>query len=544
MFDPKKMISPFQSAVKAVDSKDLIYRLLIDKYNTVVNKVYHQNNRANTLATCTQIDTDTGKPFTRDIEYDRLDIGLWSKQNTEEYIDELDIRRRLLISGCVNKTSIDVGVAALTKTLYNDHHILISEADLTYGKNRTYLTVDTDFGKAYNLINCITYKNVVSYTSGKIVVNHCNVGRKTPLPYNGKMMLGFNLIRTNQPGESIQLRLPVVTDTDNWNVLIEGVDNFINTGPGALWLKIQLSEFSDYWTIYDANGTVGTFDATEVNILTLELVEGALVVRGKSVNGESQELQFEPQEPINEHIFQRITAYSRNPYTTRFQLEINSTGIEEPVEVDVNLAVNNTIYAHPLSNALTGRIDVPLTLSDLRAVNYREVAQHTYRTKPTQTFEYGSIDRVMLMDDDKTLLVNIKIVDLPNLIRSNKISKLVFDSYSLVKNGYEYGTYVYEIRSVDLENETMHLVMTYRGDVIHEDPVAPLPTQDTFEFQISWQYSNVMYNQATFDLGRPLNDILQSVNKQQNFKVTIYMKSKQALPEVIYTKSMSDLIIG
>lgn len=544
MFDPKKLISPFQSAVNAVDSKDPIYKLLIDQYNTVVDKVDYQNKRTNTLATCTQIDVSTGKPFTRAIEYDRLDIGLWSEKNTKEYIDKLGVRRRLLLSGGVNKTTVDVTVPVLTTTLYNDHGILISEADLTYGEDRTYSTVDTDFGKAYYLVNCTTYGNVVTYTGGDVIVNHLNVGRTTLLPSDSDLKAGFRLLRTNQPGESVQIKLPVIGNTDKWTVLIESVDNLINNTPGVLWLKIELSDFGDYWTVYDSTGVIGTFDATEVNTLTLESVEGALVVRGNLVNGETQDLQFEPQEPVDEHIFQRITAYSNNPFATTFQFEMNSTPVEVPVEVDVNLAVNNTIYAHPLSNALTGRIDAPLTLSDLRAVNYNEAGQDTYKASATKVFDYGSIDRVVLMDNTKTLIPEIKIVDLPNLIRTNKISKLVFEIYSFVKNGFEYGTYVYEIVSVDPDNDTMHTIISYRGVILEENETATIPTSDTFAFQISTQYANVTFNSAMFSLDRPLNDTSKTVFKQQNLKVGVYMKGKQVLPEVVYTKSLTNLIIG
>lgn len=544
MFDPKKMISPFQSVVKAVDSKDPIYRLLIDKYNTIVNKVEHQDKRTNTIATCTQIDSKTGNPFIRQVEYDRLDIGLWAEKNTTKYIDSTGVLRRSLISGGVDKSMVDVDVSVLTSTLYNDHNILISEADLTYGKDKSFSTIDTEFGKAYYMVNCTIYGKVVTYTGGKAIVNHLNVGRTNLLPSDTDIKPALSLVRTNQTGETIELKLPNIGNSDKWTVQIESVRNLTDNTNSVLWLKIELSGFGNYWNVYDGTGLIGTFDATIVNTLTISSNESGMVIQGMSTGGVSQELQFEPQSPVTDYVLQRVTAYSNNPYATTFQFEMNASTVEEAEAIDVNVVRNNTISAHPLSNALTGRVDAPMTLTDLRTVNYQEVAQHTYRTKSTQTFEYGSIDRVALMNDSKTLLANIKIVDLPNLIRSNKISKLAFNSYSLVKNGYEYGTYVYEIRSVDVENETMHLVMTYRGDVIHEDPVAPLPTQDTFEFQISWQYSNVMYNQAMFDLGRPLNDILQSVNKQQNFKVTIYMKSKQALPEVIYTKSMSDLIIG
>lgn len=544
MFDPKKMISPFQSVVKAVDSKDPVYRLLIDKYNTIVNKVEHQDRRTNTIATCTQIDSKTGSPFTRQVEYDRLDIGLWAEKNTTEYVDSDGVRRRSLISGGVDKSMVDVDVSVLTSTLYNDHNILISEADLTYGKDKSYSTIDTEFGKAYYLVNCTIYGKVVTYTGGEAIVNHLNVGRTNLLPSDTDIKPALSLVRTNQTGETIELKLPNIGNSDKWTLQIESVRNLADNTNSVLWLKIELSGFGDYWNVYDGTGLIGTFDATIVNTLTISSNESGMVIQGMSTGGESQELQFEPQSPVTDYVLQRVTAYSNNPYATTFQFEMNASTVEEAEAIDVNVVRNNTISAHPLSNALTGRVDAPMTLTDLRAVNYQEVAQHTYRTKATQTFEYGSIDRVALMDNDKMLLVNIKISDLPNLIRSNKISKLVFDSYSLVKNGYEYGTYVYEVRSVDVENETMHLVMTYRGDVIHEDPVAPLPTQDTFEFKISWQYSNVMYNQAMFDLGRPLNDTLQSVNKQQNFKVTVYMKGKQTLPEVVYTKSIAGLIIG
>lgn len=561
MFDPSKLISPFQSTVNAIDAKDPIYKLLIDKYNAKVQSVNHQNKRTNSLAVIEQIDPKTKIPFTRQIEYDRLDIGEWMTVNTTTYVDKFGISRRSLISGNVNESSINVDIPTLATVLYDTHNIFISESDLTYGANRRFEPVNTDYGTAYILLNCTTYGDVVSYTSGNTVVNHLNIGRSIPIKDDNNILPGFSITRNQIDNETLQIKLPILDAIDDWSIMIESINNLTDKLAGVFWLKIELTEGATAWNVVDSKGNVATLDANVVNPITIRRVDDVITLTGTSTFGESETFIFETDAVTSEYVLQRITAYSRNPYATTLQFEMSSDSEplpetdEEPVvaaispdaNVTLDLVKDNTISAHPKSNALVGRIDMPVTLTDLISVNYKEYAKDTYKTASNVKYKHGIIDRVSSITEDKMIKGVVKVAGLPELIRSGKFNKITFNGYSKSNNGYDHGVWSFEVLSVNLEANTMSVVIRHRNEPAVTITDLDIPSDDEFKYEVCSGYMR-------FDLDMRqwwVPDYYGShgvgdgrLIKQQNVAVGLYLNVETVLPTVTYTKEIEDYQIG
>lgn len=579
MFNPNAMISPWDSVVKEIDSKDPVYRLLIDRYNIKVNSVSSQDKRTNTIATCEQVNSVTNKPYTRQIEYDRLDIGQWAVNNTEVYTDKFGIKRRTLLSGSVNSSSINVDIPTLATTLYENHNILVSEADLTYGEDKSFTPVNTDYGKAYYLLNCTTYGDVVTYTSGKTIVNHLNVGRETPLRDDSAILPSFSITRDQINNETLQIKLPKLSTIDDWGIMFESVNNLVDKSSGVFWVKVELSNDSKQWNVVSVDGQAGAFAAGFVNTITVTRNDNSITLTGTNLNDVVETITVEIMLPVDDYLLQRITSYSRNPYATTFQFEMTSDSSlidEQPPEINpdidpelqpvttfnsvfdsplmspttpsssntvVDLIKNNTISAHPKSNALTGRIDLPITLSDLTSVNYKEYAQNTYRASSAVKYKMGTIDRVSTIDSEKLIKGEFKITGLPELIRTGKFNKITFRGHSKLNNGYDHGVWSFEVMSVNLEANTMKVVIRERNKDALILESHPIPTVDTFKYEVCSDYMR-------FDLGANAwwvsdyygdNGVgIGTSIKQQNVAVSLYLNTEMVLPEVTYTKTITN----
>lgn len=571
MFNPTIMISPWDSVVKEIDSKDPIYRLLIDRYNVKVNSVKNQDKRANTIATCEQINSVTNKPYTRQIEYDRLDIGQWADSNTEVYTDKFGIKRRTLLSGSVNGSSINVDIPTLTTVLYESHNILISEGDLTYGDDKSFTPVNTDYGKAYYLLNCTTYGDVVTYTNGKTIVNHLNVGRETPFKEDSAILPSFSITRDQINNETLQIKLPKLGTTDDWGIMFESVNNLIDKNSGVFWVKLELSNDSKQWDIINIDGKIGAFTAGSTNTITITRNDNVLTLTGKNLNDIIETVSLEIKLPVDDYLLQRITSYSRNPYATTFQFEMSSDSslIDEPqLKVNselafsslfdsppplsittsssnnsVDLIKNNTISAHPKSNALTGRIDMPITLSDLTSVNYKEYAQNTYRTSNSVKYKMGTIDRVSTITSEELIKGEFKIAGLPELIRTGKFNKITFKGHSRLNNGYDHGAWSFEVVSVNLEANTMKVIIRERNKDALILESHPIPTDSIFKYEVCIDYMRFDLDEDTWWVSDYYGD--NSVGdgttiKQQNVGVSLHLNTEMVLPEVTYTKTITN----
>lgn len=551
MFNPKVMTSPWQTVVNAIDSKDPIYRLLLDRYNAKVQSVKHQDKRTNTLALIEQTNAITKKPYTREIEYDRLDIGAWIAANTTVYTDKFDIKRRSLISGSVNTSSVNVDIPTLTNVLYQNHGIFISEADLTYGQDKSFKPVDTAYGMAYYLLNCTTYGDLVTYIGGNTLISHLNIGRANQSTSDSLILPGFSITRDQANDEVLQLKLPKLGDVDDWTVMFESVNNLTDKSAGVFWLKIELSADGSQWRVIDATGTTALLDATIVNTVTIVRSENVILLSGTVPSGESSTFDFEISEPIDDYILQRVTAYSKNPYATTLQFEMTSDGESIPVndpESDllqnhpIDLVKNNTILAHVNSNALTGRVDMPITLTDLIAVNYKEHARDTYKASTSVKYKYGVIDRVTTITHDEMVKGEITIPNLPELIRTGKFNKITFNGYSRINNGYDHGVWTFELKSVDLEASTMSIIIRERNELPLTIDALPIPVTNEFKYEVCADYMK-------FDLGDDswyvsdhtgTNIVGNGPIKQQNVAVGLYLNTEMMLPELTYTKTIEE----
>lgn len=382
MFDPTKLVTPFDTVVKATNER--VRKLLIDESNTVVNRIESHTGYFNTKALVDNVDSDgVVVRADREILYNRVDVGEFVNGVAIETKDIYDVPNKNIITDYVTQTNTNPSVDDLVTLFNNEYNLPVEVNDLTMVPRTQVTGRDTSFGRVYKDINCKITTGSVMHSGGNIVVHQ----RTDTHPFS------YNKIATSKPGfmvyrewthnDILEFTLPDIESVaqSGWEVMFEDVKSTQQLGNGDLWFKIKHDTSTSKWIYESINSTRLEIDATSLVKVKVSVIDGTLTVECLSfVNNNAYESIGVDTVVKLTHTrgLQRVTAHSINPNPTLFNLKVKLTQSE--VSDAKGLITNdksydytyNQLQASPSTNALTGLVDKNIVITNYNVVNYAE----------------------------------------------------------------------------------------------------------------------------------------------------------------------------
>lgn len=382
MFDPTKLVTPFDTVVKATNER--VRKLLIDESNIVVNSIESHTGYFNTRALVDNVDSDgVVVRAGREILYNRVDIGEFVNGVAIETKDIYDVPNKNIITDYVTQTNTNPSVDDLVTLFNNEYNLPVEANDLTMVPRTQVTGRDTSFGRVYKDINCKITTGSVMHSGGNIVVHQ----RTDTHPFS------YNKIATSKPGfmvyrewthnDILEFTLPDIESVaqSGWEVMFEDVKSTQQLGNGDLWFKIKHDTSASKWIYESISGTRMEIDATSLVKVKVSVIDGTLTVECLSfVNNNAYEsIGVDTVVKLTQSRgLQRVTTHSINPNPTLFNLKVKLTQSE--VSDAKGLITNdksydytyNQLQSSPLTNALTGLVDKNIVITNYNVVNYAE----------------------------------------------------------------------------------------------------------------------------------------------------------------------------
>ena len=382
MFDPTKLVTPFDTVVKATNER--VRKLLIDESNTVVNSIESHTGYFNTRALVDNVDSDgVVVRADREILYNRVDIGDFVNGVAIETNDIYDVPNKNIITDYVTQTNTNPSVDDLVTLFNNEYNLPVEANDLTMVPRTQVTGRDTSFGRVYKDINCKITTGSVMHSGGNIVVHQRTDTH--PFSYNkiATSKPGFMVYREWDHGEILELTLPDIESVaqSGWEIMFEDVKSTQQLGNGDLWFKIKHDTSASKWIYESISGTRMEIDATSLVKVKVSAIDGMLNVECLSlVNNNAYESIGVDDAVKLTHTrgLQRVTAHSINPNPTLFNLKAKLTqsealNTEDLITNDKSYDYTyNQLQASPSTNALTGLVDKNIVITNYNVVNYAE----------------------------------------------------------------------------------------------------------------------------------------------------------------------------
>lgn len=424
MFDPTKLESPLNHVIDSITPN--IDKIVLNADTTRVVSLKPTAPYYNTQATVHDYDSVSSVVSnTRDVNYNRIDIGKYiearAKLNTmldgtSEYI---------LVSSDVEVVTRQAGITLVTAVLNNNYGLPITVNDLTTVKSEARHQTVSSFGNLYMLSNGIHSGDVLTYTSGDVVVY--NLPDTTEFSYNKVRTTrrGMSFYREWNVADVIEIKMPIESEADGWSVQIEDVSAIDHIGNGTVWLHIGFNSDSGCW-VYKNGEQEHSVDGKVGARFKLSVANRSVTVIGETLNSSDEYITvFESVTASTDYDrgLNRITMYSNNPTAGIVNFKMSAqTGVNDDTSLIKNTQQYSkqltTIKAAESSNALVGIVKYPITITRYDNEGYTQPKIDTVFVGKS---DKGYVSSVDTFTNDLKQVLEFKVTALNELLKNNEI---------------------------------------------------------------------------------------------------------------------------
>lgn len=424
MFDPTKLESPLNHVIDSITPN--IDKIVLNADTTRVVSLKPTAPYYNTQATVHDYDSVSSVVSnTRDVNYNRIDIGKYiearAKLNTmldgtSEYI---------LVSSDVEVVTRQAGITLVTAVLNNNYGLPITVNDLTTVKSEARHQTVSSFGNLYMLSNGIHSGDVLTYTSGDVVVY--NLPDTTEFSYNKVRTTrrGMSFYREWNVADVIEIKMPIESEADGWSVQIEDVSAIDHIGNGTVWLHIGFNSDSGCW-VYKNGEQEHSVDGKVGARFKLSVANRSVTVIGETLNSSDGYITvFESVTASTDYDrgLNRITMYSNNPAAGIVNFKMSAqTGVNDDTSLIKNTRQYSkqltTIKAAESSNALVGIVKYPITITRYDNEGYTQPKIDAVFVGKS---DKGYVSSVDTFTNDLKQVLEFKVTALNELLKNNEI---------------------------------------------------------------------------------------------------------------------------
>lgn len=368
MFDPKILVSPKNILLKSL--KSALTEILLSKENTKVLDIKKNNAYYNTIAVVNNVDNHGNiTRENRDIWYDRVELPAVELKHGSDIKTDNNITMCRILTDTVSETKHNATPTQLAKALSLTYNYGIEESDLKFDKKIVDLSKSTAIGTIYSTLNCEVRGNTTYYVGG-----YCSAPRDVFNIYNDKsdsneIQPGMSIIKEWQQGETLKLSLPSVKAGEDWNIVVEDIQEIGNTTVGTRILDITTSEKNtvdvniDRWLMSVDSQVVAILDKHNVNDVLLSITDGSITAIGRNKENESVTIKSTTPKTTEVNGLYRITVYTRNSIPQKLKLTMQMIPAQDN-DIIVSNGPSELINFKPRINAYDGLNDYRYLLDD------------------------------------------------------------------------------------------------------------------------------------------------------------------------------------
>lgn len=463
MFDTKILVSPLNDVIDTMRRQNNeTYDLLLTKSNAEVVTVDAATGKYNTSAVINNLN-DAGEvtQLGREIAYDRVDLGLFIRENTELVVGRNNVATHHLLSYRDMGTILNPTGPHVAQVLRLHYGLPIEAIDVDV--TRPY-DEGSQFDPSYHpstpgsyprIVNGTIENNLYTYIGGSVPVGHLNICPLTSARVDTDMVLGLQVIRKLAPKEVLELTLPLIEYDDDWTVMFESLYTDSVGTEGNLWFKLKLDTNSKSWVLY-INGRNAIWLSGERLVTILVTKESnVLTIKGIDTEGHISTVKHIGDPLITSDELQRITTYTSNPYPRILQFKLKSSN-------DTTLVtVADTASANKLSNALFSSVSSPIIITDSICSNYVESDIDRFVSRYDNVLR-GSVTKLTQINSDMESNITASIANFSKLCLGGIFKKLTLKIIN-VNDVNDDVTVDYEIVDTDVITKTIEVIVSLNG---------------------------------------------------------------------------------
>lgn len=464
MFDTKILVSPLNDVIDTIRRQNNdTYDLLLTKNNAEVVTVDTLTGEYNTTAVINNLN-DVGEitKLGREVVYNRVDLGLFIRENTQLVVGRNNVATHHLLS------YRDLGTI-LNPTGPHVAQVLRAHYDLPVEAIDVEVTTPYDDGSQFNpdegsnnpgdyprIVNGTIENTLYTYTGGFVPVGHLNDCPLVDTRVDTGMVLGLQVVRKLAPKEVLELTLPLIKYDDDWTVMFESLYTESVGTQGNLWFKLKLDTATNSWVLYMQGRNAIWLSGQRLVTIQVTKESNVLTVKGIDVNGNVSMVKHVGDAMLSSDELQRITTYTNNPFPRILQFKLKSSN-------DNNIiTVADTAAADKRSNALFSSAGSPIIITDAVCLNYVESDLDRFVSRYDNVLR-GSVTKLTQINTDTEATLITAIANFSKLCLDGIFKRLTLKITNIndVDNAV---TVEYNIVGTDVIAKTIQVVVSLNGE--------------------------------------------------------------------------------
>lgn len=328
MFDPKILVSPKDVLLSSL--KGALNEILLTKDNTHVVDVKQNSAYYNTIAVVNNVD-EQGNVVRerRDVWYDRVVLPSFGDRYAKTIKTDRDIAMYSIVTDTVQKTEHNATPTQLVKAMSHTYATQIDESDLRFDSQLIDSTKNTAIGKVYSTFNCEVRGNTMHYVGGYCTAprddfnsyyDHANVNDIQP---------GMSIVKEWNYNDTLNITLPTVQANEDWNIVVEDIQDIGNTAKGNRILDIitgegtTSSEVANRWLMTVDDYVFAELDKSKPNVVSISITDGVIHASGRDKEDNVVNIESNTTKIRKANGLYRITVYTKNLATQPLSLTMN-----------------------------------------------------------------------------------------------------------------------------------------------------------------------------------------------------------------------------
>lgn len=429
MSDPTNITNPMTVLLTQLQGQ--IAKQLISAEYTRVERVMPVFGKYNTEATVYEVD-DNGSPVnsSRVVTYNRVDINDYFNAKNQT-IDSNNTPVTILMDDTLDGTVTYPPLEQILDYLNKDG-LNVDVSDFNPVEDQIIPTQSTWFGNVSNIVNCTISNSYVRYTNGDIPVlvkDYLGLSKTTfPVQY----LRGLRFSHEWSQNKLVELTLPPIADTDDWQLFFEDVDGIPLDSAVRHLFKLEADKNTIAWRLTLDDQTSYLLDSTAPNVLSVSILDGILSVSGRNISGVVQNYVSAKTATLFDRILLRLTAFTNDPQYTSFEFKYTTKpNLTQPSSTALVNYVDYTnlgykIEANPESTAVCSSVDKRVILSNKLCHNYRELPDGKYRYQPDIISNVGGVTQYLGFDSstEESYFGDLRVFNLKEKLADGRIKQL------------------------------------------------------------------------------------------------------------------------